>query len=199
MRGSLAAGLAILATAVLAGCGCSDENGGNTVNPPVTGTSGQAGGVPFRFEQFTSAPLVDSGEITLDSLRGRVVVLDLFSTWRPACRRTTPLLVSLYERFRMRGFQVVGLAYERSLDPAQQKETVRAFRQEFAIPYPLALGPASAQSEVAAKTGAGDQAPTLVLMDRQGTVRAVFIGLKPGEEATLADRIEKLLAEPPAP
>jgi thiol-disulfide isomerase/thioredoxin len=196
MRLALSAGLLALAIAVLAGCTGPGDGGAVPVKPPATGTGGPVGGVQFRFEQFTSAPLVDGGEVTLESLRGRVAVLDLFGTWRPACRRTAPLLVSLYERFHSQGLQIVGLAYERMTDPTQQRDAVRAFRQEFSIPYPLALGPASAWADLAAKAGVTDPSPTLVVLDREGAVRAVFVGLKPGQEAVLADRVERLLAEP---
>ena len=198
MRGTSAAVISILAAGFLVGCGPGD-NGGAPPKPSATGTAGGTAEVRFRFEQFKSAPLVDGGEVTLESLRGRVVVLDLFGTWRPACRRSAPLLVSLYERFHGQGLEVVGLAYERTADPAQQRGAVRAFREEFKIPYPLALGPASAWADLSAKAGLDDQSPAIVLMDRQGAVRAVFRGLRPGEEAVLSDRIEQLLAESVTP
>ena len=139
MRGTRVIVVVILAAVVLAGCGPGDDGG--TPKPPATGTAGGTAEVRFRFEQFKSAPLVDGGEVTLESLRGRVVVLDLFGTWRPACRRSAPLLVSLYERFHGQGLEVVGLAYERTADPAQQRGAVRAFREEFKIPPSYRLYP----------------------------------------------------------
>ncbi len=150
----------------------------------------------FRFEKFTSAPRTDGGEVTLRSLADKVVLLDLFGTWSSPCRRSTPLLVSLYERYRDQGFQIVGLAYEQTGDVVQAKRAAEAFRSEFGIPYILAIGPDVLWEELRQNVKVGGDVPTFVLMDRQGIVRDVFEGLAPGREAVLADRIERLLAEP---
>jgi len=180
-----------LALAIL-GHGCEDQE---PVPPrpaePVTSTQ-------FRFKAFTSAPAVDGGEIALRDLRGKVVVLHLFGTWSPACRRTAPIMVSVYERYRSQAFELVGLAYERTDDRRQARETVRAFRDEFKIPFPLALGPEGLWRELGEAVEVSRRLPTIVLMDRQGAVRTVFQDLPPGYEQVLAERIERLLAEPDA-
>jgi thiol-disulfide isomerase/thioredoxin len=194
MRGRLAIALAAAALAALA-WGCSGreeaENGGSPERPP--------GGVYFWFDRFTAAPLVDGGEVTLDSLKGKVVLLDLFGTWCPPCRRSVPVIVSLYERYRGRGFEIVGLAYERTDNPAEARELIKRFREEFKIAYRVALGPAVVWEELKAKANADEAIPTVLLLDRKGTVRDMFQGLKAGQEAEMADRIEQLMAEPAPP
>lgn len=150
----------------------------------------------FRFEKFQTAPRVDGGEVVLASLAGKVVLLDLFGTWCPPCRRSAPVLVSLYERYRDKGFEIIGLAYEQTPDVEQAKRAAEAFRREFRIPYVLALGPDVLWEELRANAYVKGNLPTFVLLDRQGVVRDVFEGLPPGREAVLADRTERLLAEP---
>jgi thiol-disulfide isomerase/thioredoxin len=152
----------------------------------------------FRFERFDMAERTDGGEVSLKSLAGRVVVLDLFGTWCPLCRRAAPVLVSLYERFRGQGLEIVGLAYEQTADTAQAKRAVEAFRSEFAVPYVLALGPQAVWDELREHARVVGVVPTILLVDRQGVVRDVFEGLPAGHEAVVADRIERLLAEPAA-
>ncbi|MBM4017672.1 MAG: TlpA family protein disulfide reductase [Planctomycetes bacterium] len=190
---------ALLAAALAPGCGGKDESPAGPADARPPAKSEPEGSVLFRFDRFASATLVDGGEVTLGSLEGRVVLLDLFGTWCPPCRRSTPVLVSLYQRFHERGLEVVGLAYERTADPAGAREAVKGFREEFRIPYTLALGPDVVWQELQAKAQAEGAVPTLLLVDRQGVVRHMFQGLRPGEEAVLAERIEKLLAEPAAP
>jgi thiol-disulfide isomerase/thioredoxin len=194
MRGRLAIAPAAALLALLV-WGCSGgeeaEKGGSPERPP--------GGVYFWFDRFTTATLVDGGEVTLDSLKGKVVLLDLFGTWCPPCRRSVPVIVSLYERYRGRGFEIVGLAYERTDKPAEAGELVKRFREEFKITYRLALGPPVVWEELKAKANADEAIPTVLLLDRKGTVRDMFQGLTPGQEAEIADRIEQLLAEPAGP
>lgn len=137
--------------------------------------------------------------MTLRSLEGKVVLLDLFATWRPPCRRSVPILVDLYQKFHGKGLEMIGLAYDNSGDAAQDRATITSFRQELKIPYPLALGPTMVWDELKAKARAEGVIPTILLLDRQGVVREMFQGLDPGEDVVLADRIQKLLAEPVVP
>ena len=196
MGGRPAIALCAAALAAIA-WGCSgregEGEGGRTEKPQ--------GSAYFWFDKFTSAPLVDGGEVTLESLKGNVVMLDLFGTWCPPCRKSVPVIVSLYERYRGKGLEIVGLAYERTADAAEARESVKRFREEFKIPYRLALGPAVVWEELKARTGADEAVPTMLLLDRSGTVRDMFQGLNPGQESEIADRIERLLAEsaPPPP
>jgi len=179
-------------TAAMATClalaivGCNKE----TAPPPTPPEEGSAA-APFlvNFE----AERADGGKVTLDALKGRVVLVDLFGTWCPPCRRATPILVSLYERYRSQGFEVVGLAYERTETVEAAKEAVLAFKKNFGVPYILAIGPEAVKKQI---PGGFEGYPTMVLVDRQGVGRRHFVGFTPGEEATLAEEIEKLLAEP---
>jgi thiol-disulfide isomerase/thioredoxin len=189
---------ALLAAIALAGCG--GENGDSGKNGKGEGPAKPPRPeVLFRFQKFTSAPLVDGGEVTLRSLEGKVVLLDLFGTWCPPCRRSVPVLAGLYQQFHAKGLEMVGLAYERSGDVAQDRQVVASFREEFKIPYRLAFGPDAVWEELRAKAHAEDVVPTILLLDRQGVVREMFQGLDPGDDAVLADRIAKLLAEPAVP
>lgn len=173
--------------------GCDDQADDLDFVPPAERP------ILFRFERFSSAARIDGGEVDLKSLEGRVVLLDLFGTWCPPCRRTAPLLVSLYERFHAQGLEIIGLAFEQAADEAQARREVEAYRDEFAVPYILALGPGVVWDELHEKTGILGAVPTILLVDRQGVVRDLFEGLPSGHEAILADRIERLLAEPAVP
>ena len=171
---------ACLALAIV---GCGKE----TAPPP----EGPGGNTPFliTFE----ADRADGGKVTLDALKGRVVLVDIFGTWCPPCRRAAPVLVSLYERYRTQGFEVVGLAYERTETVEAAKEAVLAFKQDYGVPYVLAIGPEAVKGQI---PRGFEGYPTMVLVDRQGVGRRHFVGFAPGEEAVLAEEIEKLLAEP---
>jgi hypothetical protein len=73
------------------------------------------------------------------------------------------------------------------------KQMVLAFKQDYGVPYVLAIGPEEVKEQI---PGGFEGYPTMVLVDRQGVGRRHFVGFSPGEEATLGEEIEKLLAEP---
>jgi AhpC/TSA family len=186
----------VVAAMALALVGCGGGDGGGSTPGPKEPTD-----IPllFRFNDFKSVPLVGGGEFSLEACEGQVVLLDLFSAQSQECRRYAPILVSLYYRYHGQGLTILGLDYEPALRPEQAAEDVEAYREEFAAPYDLALGPASIWGPLRRNAGAQVDVPALVLLDRQGVVREVFDDLPPGREANLADSIERLLAEPVAP
>jgi len=187
---------AAVAAALAAGCWGSSPDDGGAKSEANAGKPGDAHEVLFQFNAFKSAPLVGGGEVTVASLRGRVVLLDIFGTWCEPCRKSTPIMVSLYERFHAKGLAIVGLAKELTDDAVHAGESVRSFREEFKVPYPLALCPDTIWDDLAEKASARLEVPTILLVDRQGVVRYLVQGYGLGEEATLADDVEKLLAEP---
>jgi hypothetical protein len=88
------------------------------------------------------------------------------------------------------------LAYEHAPDEEAARTAVRRFRDEFRMPYVLALGTQDLWEDLRENAAVQGVLPTTVLLDRQGVVRGVFEGFPSGHEAVLADRIERLLAEP---
>lgn len=73
------------------------------------------------------------GKIKLSSLRGRVVLLDMFYSQCQHCRDHAPHVVELYNEFKARGFTVLGLA----TDKPEKVADVRSFMRELKINYPV--------------------------------------------------------------
>jgi thiol-disulfide isomerase/thioredoxin len=70
------------------------------------------GGTPPDFTQ--KAP--DGSEISLSDLRGKVVLIDFWASWCGPCRRENPNVVRLYEKYREKGFEIIGVSLDRSRD-----------------------------------------------------------------------------------
>lgn len=64
---------------------------------------------------------VDGVERHLSDYRGKVVLLDFWGIWCKPCVAEVPHLVDTYERFRDRGFEIVGVNYR------DDEETLRSF------------------------------------------------------------------------
>ena len=67
-----------------------------------------------------SGPKVDGGDFELTSLRGKVVLIDLWATWCGPCVGELPEVKKVYDEFRDRGFEVVGFSLDRSREPLEQ-------------------------------------------------------------------------------
>lgn len=93
-----------------------------------------AEGAKFLPEEVTKSELRDlSGRaFRLDDFRGRVYVVNLWATWCGPCRLEIPGFNKIYEDYRARGVEFVGLTAE---DPEESLEKVREFVDEFRMSY----------------------------------------------------------------
>ena len=78
-----------------------------------------------------SLPLLDGeGDVSGESLLGRVYLLDFWAVWCLPCIDEMPTLHAAYERFKDEGFEIVSLSFDDSPDE------VRAFRgTQFPMPW----------------------------------------------------------------
>lgn len=110
---------------------------------------------------------LDGRSATLAAFRGKLLLLDFWGTWCPACIKGMPHLNRLHRDYCSLGLQVVGVTYEESLSP-EQLQRVRFVVQRQGIAYPILLGagpdcPLLRQFQVT-------KYPTLVLLDAQGSL-----------------------------
>ncbi|MEW5788060.1 MAG: redoxin family protein [Pseudomonadota bacterium] len=146
-----------------------------------------------EFTQTAPAGWINSAPLTLASLRGRVVLLDVwtFACWN--CYRSFPWLNDLEARLRDRGLQVVGIhspEFDHERDPA----AVRAKVREFGLDHPVML-----DNDFRYWKALGNRYwPAYYLIDKQGRIRAHFVGETHRGDARAREieaRIVALLAE----
>jgi thiol-disulfide isomerase/thioredoxin len=132
---------------------------------------------PFRFEfrDLEGRPVRNDDP----RFKGKVVLVDIFGSWCPTCHDATPELVKLYRRYRARGLEVVGLAYEVTGDTAVDARQVRRYRDKFGITFPLLLAGIN-DTEAAAATlpqlHGFTSFPTTLFLGRDGRIRRVHAG-----------------------
>jgi thiol-disulfide isomerase/thioredoxin len=125
------------------------------------------------------------GSVSLQSLRGKVVLLDFWGTFCGPCVEEMPVLVKLAGEYAPRGLAFVAPSLD---DPQRAKVEVGVFI-DGRVP---GLAPYAAFSDDASANAFGVRAlPTLVVIDREGKVAATYIGS--ASEREWRDRIEAAL------
>lgn len=138
--------------------------------------------------------------------KGKVVLMEIFGSWCPTCHEATPELLRLYRRYRARGLEVVGLAFEATGDTAVDARQVRRYRDKFRLTFPLLLAGSNDTESLAAalpQLRGLTAFPTTVFLGRDGRVRRVHAGFHglaagPQHEQRIKEfetEIEKLLSE----
>ena len=102
----------------------------------------------------------DGKPLSLDALRGKVVLVNFWATWCPYCRHEMPAMEKFYQDYRGKGFEIVALSQD---DDAAK---VREFLEEEAYHFPVAMA-----GGAGAEFGGVDRLPTSFVIDKNGKVR----------------------------
>ena len=108
----------------------------------------------------------------LSEFRGKYTLLDFWGTWCAPCIAELPFLARAYERFRDRGFEIIGMDYEKpdatAADLAAGVVRVREFLAERGLTWPQARTE-SIKRLFERRFQIGTW-PTMILLDRDGRV-----------------------------
>ena len=123
--------------------------------------------------------------LKLSEFRGQVVLLNFWASWCGPCRQEMPALERLHKRYGKLGFTVLGVNVEEDSNQA------RRLLSDVKVSFPILFdtrNQASRLYDVSAM-------PTTVIIDRDGNMRYLHKGYKPGEERIYKKWIRKLIRE----
>lgn len=133
---------------------------------------------------FTLGSL-EGSNLRLSEYQGRVVMINFWATWCGPCRQEMPLLDELYTQYQPLGFTILGVNVEE--DPSKAKQLLKESPVNFPILY-------DDKSEVS-KLYKVVAMPSTVLVDRDGNVRYLHQGYKPGYEESYQHQVRALIRE----
>ena len=160
------------------------------------GLTNSEGRFRFRFPDLDGHPV----SLTDDRFRGKVVMVNIFGSWCPNCNDEAPLLAAWDRKYRARGLEIVGLAYEFTPDEARSREMVRRFAKRYGIDYTLLIAGVSDKAKAAATLPDITKViayPTTLFVGRDGKVKKIYSGFAgPGtgrHAAELQSEIESVI------
>ena len=114
--------LVVVGALLAAGCGTGDGDSSASKDPAALR--------PGRVASDFTVALFDSGTFTLSEQRGKVVLVNFWASWCPPCREEAPVLERAWQKYKDKGFILVGV------DIWDNDKDARSFLQEFRISYP---------------------------------------------------------------
>lgn len=106
--------------------------------------------------------------LTLDELRGKVVLVNFWATSCPGCIKKMPDMIEVYREYKDRGFEIIAVAM--SYDPPNY---VQSFVQTRQLPFPVAL---DVTGEHARAFGDVQLTPTTFIIGKDGRILEQKLG-----------------------
>ncbi|MGD8831925.1 MAG: TlpA disulfide reductase family protein [Pseudomonadales bacterium] len=128
---------------------------------------------------------LEGSNLRLDEYRGQVVLLNFWASWCGPCRQEMPLLDRLHHRYEDTGFAVIGVNVEGDAAPAQ------GIVDQTQVTFPILIDDGQKVSEMYNLQAM----PSTVVIDRDGVVRYIHLGYKPGDEAKYVEVVKELIRE----
>jgi peroxiredoxin len=113
----------------------------------------------------------DGQEVRLADYKDKVLLLDFWATWCGPCKVEIPAFVQLYETYKPRGFEVLGVVVMDEFPRA------KPFAEQYKMTYPILDGVNREDVETAFGPFLG--LPTTFLIARDGRICAKHLGLPP--------------------
>jgi thiol-disulfide isomerase/thioredoxin len=111
---------------------------------------------------------LDGKEVSLESLKGKVVLVNFWATWCEPCKIEIPELIELQQEYGPKGFTVLGIAMDdegrSAVAPFVQKEKFDTDAGKSTMNYPIVIGNDAAGDKFGGLLGY----PTSILLSRDG-------------------------------
>jgi peroxiredoxin len=128
----------------------------------------------------------NSGQnIRLSELRGEVVLINFWASWCGPCRQEMPVLDELHNQYKALGFTVLGVNVE------ENPQQARKLLKDMPVSFPVLFD----DSSVVSKQYDVIAMPSTVLVDRNGNMRYLHKGYKPGLEEIYLKQVRELVRE----
>jgi thiol-disulfide isomerase/thioredoxin len=138
--------------------------------------------------EFAKSNWINSDPLTLDKLRGRVVLVEFWTFGCYNCRNTLPSVKEWDTKYRDRGLTIVGV-HTPETDSEYNLDNVRREVPALEIKYPVVT-----DNDYKTWKAYGVEAwPTIFVLDKQGRIRWLHVGEGRYEETE--NVIKTLLAE----
>ena len=137
---------------------------------PVTNAFGEKASTEPTLNQ-PAFPLVaidlKGQALSLENMRGKVILVNFWATWCVPCRKEMPMLDAFYRRYHDRGLEVISISIDRASELAKVRRTANM------VSYPVVMA-----AEISDRRfGIADAVPATFLVDSNGIVRDKFIDI----------------------
>ncbi|MBL4826489.1 MAG: TlpA family protein disulfide reductase [Spongiibacteraceae bacterium] len=121
----------------------------------------------------------------LNEQRGNVVLINFWASWCGPCRQEMPLLEKIQKKYSKLGFTILGVNVDNDSSKAD------SILKDIPVSFPVLYDPEGTVSKLYNVSAM----PTTIIVDRNGNMRYLHLGYKPGYEDDYIAQIKTLIRE----
>lgn len=103
--------------------------------------------------------------LNLSSLKGKYVLIDFWASWCGPCRRENPNVVKMYEKFKGKDFEILGVTLDREFEP--WKKAIKSDNLTWKHVTAILYGPTSVSADFGVEA-----IPLTYLLNKEGVIIA---------------------------
>ena len=132
-------------------------------------------------------PDMNGEAVQLAALRGKVVFINVWTTWCPPCIEEMPTIQRLYEQLHPKGLEILAINMD-----ALGRQTVEPFLDKRRLTFPVLLDPESRTERLYGTAGI----PESFIVDKAGLLVEKIVGPRDWAHPEIIALFERLLAAP---
>lgn len=189
--------VAVAAIAIVASWAFGLWSGPDRAESPATGASPKDDGIRSGVSLFpaakrVAAPTLEGDAVSgppvqAESLRGKVVVVNIWGSWCAPCRAEAPDLARVAHETAAKGVTFLGI------DVRDDRASARAFTRRYSIPYRSLFDPNGKKLATFSRIIPINAVPSTVVVDRSNRIAARVVGRV--SYKTLSGLVQDVLAE----
>ena len=121
-------------------------------------------------------------KVSLNELRGKIVVLNFWATWCPPCVEEMPSLVKMQQKMKPKGVEVVAVSVD------ADESAYRRFLKDHSVDLLTVRDPDQKSNNLYGTF----KFPETYIIDRNGVLRRKFIGAVDWSQPEIVDFLSKL-------
>ena len=141
---------------------------------------------------------VDGKETTLESYKGRILVLEFFATWCPPCRKDLPQIASLQDNYPPEKITFLAVSADGTTDTVR---SLPGFLKETGLKIPVLVGGGIFVDKYAGVDRRGGREvilPQTYVFDGAGEMSLRLVGENKSKTKSLTETLERLMKSSPS-
>lgn len=125
-----------------------------------------------------SLPDLDSNLVSLkdDRFKNKVVLVQIMGSWCPNCMDESAFFSKVYNQYHAKGLEIVGIAFEKTVDFSKSVSNVKRLKDKYHITYPLVIAKRDSVAQTLPMITKIMGYPTTIYIDKKGMVRKIYTG-----------------------